>query len=78
MYDSEYLIKAVDLRKAYLSVKQLSKIKVTQFTDVLKPTSFNVKKGETLGLIGTNGAGKSTINGILSMSTKRSYGDVLL
>jgi lipopolysaccharide transport system ATP-binding protein len=32
----------------------------------LKDISFNVKKGETLGIIGKNGAGKSTILGLIA------------
>ena len=32
---------------------------------VLKDLSFHVKKGETVGLIGANGAGKSTVMKLL-------------
>src|SRR5262245_35254630 len=35
----------------------------------LRNVSFEIKKGETLGLIGANGAGKSTILKILSRVT---------
>ena len=43
---------------------------------VLRGISFNVKKGETVGIIGTNGSGKSTLLKIVSGALKPSNGEV--
>ena len=42
----------------------------------LRDVSFNVKKGEVLGLIGSNGAGKSTLLKILSKITTPTSGSI--
>ena len=42
----------------------------------LKGISFQVKKGETLGIIGRNGAGKSTLLQIICGTLLPSYGKV--
>lgn len=42
----------------------------------LKDISFDVKKGEVIGIIGKNGAGKSTLLKILSQITKPSEGRI--
>jgi len=44
----------------------------------LKEISFNVNKGEIIGIIGKNGAGKSTLLKILSQITKPSSGKIEL
>lgn len=52
------------------------KLKFEDFT-ALQNVSFDVKKGETLGLIGRNGAGKSTLLKIISGILKPTEGSVL-
>ena len=44
----------------------------------LKDISFDVKKGQVLGVIGKNGAGKSTLLKVLSRITEPSAGEVVI
>lgn len=80
----EKLIEINNLSKVYkLYNKNLDRIKET-FSKrryhkeyyALKNISFSVKKGETVGIIGKNGAGKSTILKIITGVLKPTLGEV--
>ncbi len=45
--------------------RAISQIKHARF-EVLKDLSFEIYRGETFGIIGRNGAGKSTILGLIA------------
>lgn len=68
--------------KEFITTALRGKLEYQEFT-ALSHISFQVRKGETLGLIGSNGAGKSTmlkvISGILKPTEGRSdcYGTVV-
>lgn len=53
------------------------KLQYNEFT-ALKNVSFQIRKGEVVGLIGHNGAGKSTILKVISGILKPSHGSVAI
>jgi len=55
----------------------LNSIKNSRY-EALRDVSFEVYKGETLGIIGKNGAGKSTILGLIAGVLKPSGGQVIV
>lgn len=61
--------------KEYLVQLVQGKIKYEEFW-ALKDVSFEVKKGEVLGIIGHNGAGKSTLLKVISGILKPTEGNV--
>lgn len=61
--------------KEYAVAKLRSKLQYNEF-EALKDVSFDVKRGEVVGLIGHNGAGKSTILKVVSGILKPSEGSV--
>ncbi len=61
--------------KEFVTAKIRGKVKYEDFT-ALDQVNFNVHKGETLGLIGRNGAGKSTILKVISGILKPTEGEV--
>ena len=44
--------------------------------EVLKDISFELKRGESMGIVGRNGSGKSTLLQIICQTLKQSYGNV--
>jgi len=61
--------------KEFVTLGLRGKLKFEDFT-ALENISFSVKRGETLGLIGRNGAGKSTILKVISGILKPTCGSV--
>ena len=61
--------------KEYFVKMMKKQLRFTEFV-ALKNISFDVKKGEVLGIIGLNGAGKSTLLKIVSGILKPSDGEV--
>lgn len=62
--------------KEFVTTALRGKLEYREFT-ALDHVSFKVKKGETLGLIGRNGAGKSTMLKIISGILKPTAGSVV-
>ncbi len=67
------MLKVNDLSKSYRVQGGRAK---AQSQEVLKKISFELKKGEVIGIIGENGSGKSTLAKILMALSKPSTGKV--
>ena len=62
--------------KEFVTTALRGKLNYNEYT-ALEHVSFTVKKGETLGLIGRNGAGKSTMLKVISSILKPTEGSVV-
>ena len=56
--------------------KQVEKDQKTQYFYALKDISFEVKKGQVVGILGTNGSGKSTMALVLSGIASPNEGEI--
>ena len=65
----------VDLKKEYFIKTLKSQISTNEFW-ALKDVSFNIQRGDALGLIGLNGSGKSTMLKIIAGVLKPTKGSV--
>lgn len=63
--------------KEYAIARLRGKLKYNEF-EALKHVSFDVKRGEVMGLIGRNGAGKSTLLKVISGILKPTEGNVIV
>lgn len=63
--------------KEYVVQRLKGKVQYNEF-EALKHVSFDVKRGEVVGLIGHNGAGKSTILKVISGILKPTEGSVIV
>lgn len=86
--NEEYAIQVKNITKVYKLYKRnldrlrdalnLTRRKLYIEYYALRDINFNVKKGETVGIIGTNGAGKSTILKIITGVLKPTNGDIFI
>ena len=58
--------------------KKVQKDQKTQYFYALKDVSFEVKKGQVLGILGTNGSGKSTMALVLSGIASPDEGEIIV
>ena len=68
---------ALSVRDLSLSYRKRLSLRRTEPHVVLSGVSFDLKKGETLGIIGRNGAGKSTLLRVLADILKPNGGTVV-
>ncbi|WP_099320858.1 ABC transporter ATP-binding protein [Anaerococcus sp. Marseille-P3625] len=76
--NTENGIKDIDLSKVKIEFKDVSFKYPTSEDYILKDCSFVINPGETLALVGRNGAGKSTIVKLLCRFYDVSSGEILL
>lgn len=68
--------KGFSFKMLFISLFDKKKRRKKEFFSALNNVSFDVKKGEVIGLIGSNGAGKSTLLKVVSGVMKPSKGKV--
>ena len=74
---SETLIRVEELRK-YFPVRGGMLQRVDAWVQAVDDVSFTIRKGETLGLVGESGCGKTTIGRTMLRLTEPTAGSCLL
>ncbi|SDK13689.1 ABC transporter ATP-binding protein [Sediminibacillus albus] len=80
------IVKLTNVSKSYNLYKRKSDLLLEMFSykqdkktfSALKNISFEVYKGETIGVIGINGSGKSTLSNILAQVVPASAGEIVI
>ena len=72
---SEYLVEVKDLKKQFVASKSIFKNKST-YVNAVNGITLNIKRGETLGLVGESGCGKSTLGRTILRLTPATSGQV--
>lgn len=73
----DYAIKFENVSKIYkLKKKSAGKKNTNQYFYALKDLSFTVPKGEVVGILGTNGSGKSTMSVLLAKISEPDSGKI--
>ena len=73
--EKEIILKAVDLKKDYVIKKKTIFNPNEEVVHVVAGVSFEVEKGETLGVVGESGCGKSTLARLTAQLIKPTGGE---
>lgn len=76
LYQSEPILKVIDLDKQF-EIKSGSLFKKPTILKAVNQVNFEVYKGETVGLVGESGCGKTTLGRTLLQLTPPSHGAVI-
>ncbi len=68
--NTDVIVKALGLSKIYFQANE----KITLFNDI----SFSLKKGETIGLIGSSGSGKTSLLNVIGMLDTPTKGEIIV
>lgn len=71
-------IAALDISKVYHPKRHLTPVKQEEDVQALSPITFLARTGESIGIIGRNGSGKSTFLNILAGNERPTTGRVLV
>ena len=76
-HNSKYAVEMHNVSKIY-TLKTKDKTKKKERFYALKDVSFQVEKGDVVGILGTNGSGKSTLSLILSGISEHDGGEIIV
>ena len=74
---SKYAVQFKNVSKIY-SLKTKNKNASNKKFYALKNISFNIEKGEIVGILGSNGSGKSTVSSIIAGITSVDSGEIII